>query len=212
MKFRAALLAGLTAVGTLAASSSAAGPSCFLIEDAKGDTFLLRNQDTAGGPYGPQEDAMDLVTMDIATDAKNIGVAIRIAALSKTASTSPYGQAYEFQFTLPGSENVLYLGASTDVEVGDSFSVGYRDPVANLSASLGEAKGKFDLAKNEIFISAPLSVFSTQGGIKPGTKLSGFNITGSRNIVVANVFADVAVSDKSYTAGTATCVDPSAKV
>ena len=207
MKIRAALLASMLAVGVVATQSSAAA-KCFLIEDPKGDTFLVRNQEVPG-VYGPQEDAMDLVSMDIATDAKNIAVAMRVVKLSKTASTSPYGQAYEFQFQIPGTENTLYLSGRT-VNGADTFGVGYRDTTANLSASLGTATGKFDADRNTIFVSAPLSVFAGQGGIKPGTKITPTNITGSRNLVAVNVFADVVVPEgKTYTAGTATCINPS---
>lgn len=206
------LLAASAALVTGAAAASAAPkkpapvkPVCNLVVDDAGDTFLLRNQEVPG-VYGPQEDALDIVSADLASDTKRITAVIRVKKLATTIATG-VGQGYEAQFLNDG-ENTLYLSA-TITNGTQAFSVGFRDPTANTATSLGDASGVFDLAKNEVRISAPVSAFSAQGtGVKPGTLLSIGTITASRNLVAVNVFADVNEGGTTYKAGAPSCVKP----
>ena len=205
------LLAASAALVTGAAAASAAPkkpapvkPVCNLVVDDPNDTFLLRSQD--GVVAGPQEDALDIVSADLASDAKRITAVIRVKKLATTIATG-VGQGYELQFLNDG-ENTLYLSA-TITNGAQAFSVGFRDPTANTATSLGDASGVFDLAKNEVRISAPVSAFSAQGtGVKPGKLLSIGTITASRNLVAVNVFADVSEGGTTYKAGAPSCVTP----
>lgn len=205
------LLAASAALVTGAAAASAAPkkpapvkPVCNLVVDEPNDTFLLRSQD--GVAAGPQEDALDIVSADLASDAKRITAVIRVKKLATTIATG-VGQGYELQFLNDG-ENTLYLSATVS-NGGQAFSVGFRDPTANTATSLGDASGVFDLAKNEVRISAPVSAFSAQGtGVKPGKLLSIGTITASRNLVAVNVFADVNEGGTTYKAGAPSCVTP----
>lgn len=207
------LLAASAVLVTGAAAASAAPkkpkpapvkPVCNLVVDDPNDTFLLRSQE--GVATGPQEDALDIVSADLASDAKRITAVIRVKKLATTIATG-VGQGYELQFLNDG-ENTLYLGA-TITNGAQTFSVGFRDPTANRATSLGEASGVFDLAKNEVRISAPVSAFSAQGtGVKPGKLLSIGTITASRNLVAVNVFADVNEGGTTYKAGAPSCVTP----
>lgn len=212
MRTRPALAIVLAASVVLGGAATAAPkakpvkPVCNIVTDPKGDTFLLRTQDGAGA-YGPQEDALDIVSADLASNAKKITAVIRVAKLAESIATGR-GQSYEMQFLTNGTENKLYLSA-TILNGAKTFGVGFRDATSNLSSSLGEASGVFDLAKSEIRITAPVSTFSGQGdGVKPGTVLTVGDLTASRNIVVANVFADVATDGGSYRAGNPSCVTP----
>ncbi len=180
-------------------------PVCNLVVDEANDTFLLRTQD--GVQPGPQEDALDLVSADIASDAKKFTAVIRVKKLSKEIATGR-GQSYELQFLTNGTENKLYLSA-TILAGTESFNVGFRDATANTATPLGDATGVFDLAKNEIRITAPVSTFSGQGdGAKPGTLLTIGTLTASRNLVAVNVFADVNDAGATYKAGNPSCVKP----
>ena len=46
-------------------------PSCLTISDPKGDTFAIRAQDGQGA-NGPQEDALDIVSGDLASDGNQL--------------------------------------------------------------------------------------------------------------------------------------------
>lgn len=217
MKIRLVASTTIAAVAFAGLGSASAAPACKLFEDPAGDTFATRAQDTAG-VYGPQEDAFDLLSGDIATNAKTITAVIRVAKLAKTAATSPVGLQYRMQFTIPtlDDDTNLWMGAQIEGGTTEKFQVGKRAIAANLATKTGDVTGVFDLAKNEIRIHAPLSAFAEFGGIKNGTKisLSDLDQTASRYTGVANpvtgapvaAFADVVVGEKTYTAGRKTCV------
>lgn len=202
-------LAGSVGLTVLAGGAYAAPkPVCNLITDDKNDTFLLRSQDTAGA-YGPQEDALDMVSGDLASNAKTITGVIRVVKLSTSAATSPVGLSFRLQFALPGQvDSNLYMAANR-VGGTESFAVGVRDITTNTSTKLADATGVFDVDKSEIRISAPLAAFADAGGIKPGAKLSLADLdqTSSRPSGAGpSVFADVAVGAKTYVAGAPSCV------
>lgn len=180
-------------------------PVCNLVTDPKGDTYITRDQDIIG-VYGPQEDALDITSADIASDAKNITAVIRVVKLAKTIATGA-GQGYELEFTSPGAAGPLYLAASI-LNGTETYSVGKRDATTNTSTSLGkDATGVFDLAKSEVRITAPISDFASEGqGAKPGARLSPTLVTASRNLVAVNVFADNASGTGTYIAGNPSCV------
>lgn len=202
------LCATVVAAGA-ATAAPAVKPSCNLVEDAKGDTFLLRSQDTAGA-YGPTESALDIVSADLSANAKSITAVIRVDKLSKSAGTAPGGLSFRVQFATPteNDEN-LYLNATTSGGT-DVFTAGTRAITANLATKTADVTGVFDTVKNEIRITAPLSTFAAQG-VKPGAllTLAGLDQTASRNAVAGKaVFADVATSEKSYKVGAPSCVVP----
>lgn len=213
MKLRAALAASCTlALAASGASAFAAAPhkACNLVKDNTGDTFALRSQDTAA-KYGPQEDSLDIKTVDIATNAKYVTGVMRVVKLAATPPTSPYGVSYEIEWLVPGSDNPLYLAAERSLDGGDVFVAGFRDATSNLGTALATVKGTFDVAKSEIRITAPVGVFSGQGkGMKPGVKITFGDLdqTASRNGVAVSVFADVVRSGVVYTTGAPSCVTP----
>jgi hypothetical protein len=196
-----------------AVAAPKAQPVCNLVEDAKDDTFALRYQETIhdlGGPglYGPAEPALDIVSADVATDAKTITAVLRLNKLAKTASSAPGGLSYRVQFSAPGeSDENMYLSAST-TGTADTFAAGTRAITANLSTKLTDATGIFDVTKNEIRISVPLATFAAQG-VKAGVPLSfaGLDQTSARLTPTGtSSFADVALSDKTYKVGAPSCV------
>jgi hypothetical protein len=198
-----------------APKKAAVAPVCKLVEDAKGDTFAARYQDTVhelGGPglYGPAEPALDIVSADLAADANTITAVIRVDKLAKKVQTAPGGTAYRVQFATPSeSDENLYLNAATDGTT-DTFTAGTRAITANVGTQLAAVTGVFDLANNEIRISAPLATFAAQG-LKADTvlSLSGLDQTASRVAAAGRAaFADVATSTKTYKVGTPSCVVP----
>lgn len=217
MKLRAALVVTSIAVAGLAGSSHAA-PACNLIEDAKNDTFALRNQDTVKA-YGPQEDSLDIITGDIAASKTELTATLRVVKMAKTAATAPNGLSFRIQFLTPGTpdDTNLWIDARIDGTGATVFGAGSRAITANLSTKLAEAKGVFDFEKSEVRITAPLDVWSTVAGkIKTGDKitLGGLDQTASRFGAVnpatgagTAVFADVTTSDKTIAVGAPSCLE-----
>ena len=220
-------LAVALAVGATALVSGAATAApvkvCNLVTDPSGDTFLLRYQDElplAGHvlPYGPQEDGLDITSVDVATNATTITAVVRFKAVSSAIATSPRGYTARVQFATPdalGADRTFYLDALVTGGTG-TFQAGYRDVTANVSTKLTDATGVIDTKANEIRISAPLSAWaSTNGGLKNGTVLDmGYDQTASRFVATnpatgsnTSAFADVVVGEeKSYKVGTPSCV------
>lgn len=206
----AATAAALGLLATAGVAGAAPKPVCNLIEDDKGDTFALRSQDSAG-VFGPQEDALDMVSGDLASDSKTLTGVIRVAKLSKSAATSPVGLSFRLQFSLPTQTDAnLYMTANV-IGGAETFAIGVRDDLTNTSTKLADVKGIFDVAKSEVRIFAPIAAFKPAADIKPGSKLTfaGWDQTSSRPSGAGpSVFADVALSEKSYVVGAKSCVTP----
>ena len=220
----AALGTGLALTPLAHAATTTAGKvACNLVTDASQDTFAARSQDGAGA-YGPQEDVLDITSMDLASDAKTLTGVVRVVKLATKAGTAPNGTDYRIAFTLPGqdpkAENFV-LNARTDSAGVPTFLLVLRTVVGasqSLTAKIADATGTFDTAKNEVRISVPVdAVKSGSASLTPGAKLSfeGLDETAARTVAISPAtgvgtatFADVASSDKTYTAGTKSCVTP----
>ena len=208
---RPALGAGLISVVAVAglAGAAPAKVACNLIQDEKDDTFLLRSQDAAGA-YGPQEDAADIVSADVASNAKTITGVIRVKSLAKAASTSPGGLSYDINLTSSATESPLYLRAVVPNSGDGTAEAGSRESVVvtSVSAPLGAGTVVVDKAKNEVRFSFPVALFDSVGGLKVGTKLNFGDVTTGRAAGSRAVFADVATDGKTYVAGSKSCVAP----
>jgi hypothetical protein len=208
-------LVGSTGVCLLLAGGAAAAPAkpkpvCNLVQDAENDTFLVRAQDTAGA-FGPQEDAMDIVSADLASDAKTLTGVIRVKDLAAATATSPGGVSYDINFTTPDIDSPVYIRAFVPGSGDPVTDAGTRESVVvtSLATSLGEGTAVVDEAKNEVRFSFPLAHFTPAGGLKPGAKLTFGDVTTGRALNSGRaVFADVATSDKTYTVGAPSCVAP----
>ena len=221
-----ALTVGAAVALTLPASAVTrpkAKPVCKLVVDGTQDTFAFRAQDGQGA-YGPQEDGFDIVSGDIASNAKTITGVLRVTKLSTAIQSAPNGIDFRVNFALPGQDPTVenfFLNGRIDSDGSRHFLVGHitkTAPNVSTTVKLADGTGKFDTAKNEVRISVPLAAVK-QGSfaLKNGMKLflSGLDQTASRVIAVnpssdiaTATFADVANSDKTYVAGTASCVTP----
>lgn len=198
------------------AATAAPKPACEVVKDDKGDTFAVRAQDGAGA-FGPQEDALDIVSADLGSDGKTLTAVLRVAKLALTTGTAPNGISFRMQFTHAGVAPDVNLYMDARASGGATvFSAGSRNVTANVSTKLGDVQGVFDVAKNEVRISAPLSLFKDVGGpIKAGTRLifNELDQTSARVVAVNPVagtataaFADVTTSTAAYVVGDPTCV------
>ena len=200
---RPALAAGLLGVlATAGLAGAAPAPACNLVQDAKGDGtgFVFTDED-----YLPNDANLDLISGDIASNAKTITAVIRTDALAMSDPGAPTGRAYYANFTVGGKE--LYLAVRLDASGNGTYTGGFID---GRRQNLGDATGVLDVAKKEVRISAPVSLFAAQAAIKPGTKITDLNLLAQRYIGVAGPgatpSADAAEGGKTYTAGARSCV------
>jgi hypothetical protein len=202
--------------------------ACNTITDPAGDTFALRQQDAppAGDPqYGPQEDSLDIVSGDLASDGKVVTAVVRIKKLSRTVQTSPTGFTAGVEFVIGGSDSYLRLQAVLISGQADRFEVTTiaADALANTPPTyVGEAKGVVDLAKGEVRITAPAALLAPYGDLKPGTPLfpsekqsatvargvPPITSTPGQPATTRGPFADVAIGGKAIKVGAPSCVVP----
>ena len=221
MNVRIAAALGV-ALATIAGAAQAAPVKkvCNLVLDGTGDTFAARAQD--GTAPGPQDDAFDIKSADIASDGKVLTAVIRVTKLA-AAQTSPQGRGFSFDFLLPTSDMQGSLRAVLITGQPAYFEATYKDPSVPNSPStfLATVTGLVDEKKNEVHITAPVGVFATLGAIKKGTLITpaGDAATSGRAVppspgvagqpvATRFVFADVAVDSKPYKTGTPSCVTP----
>ena len=201
------------AVAVLALAASAAGtadaavrkpPPCKTITDAAGDS--------------ERGDELDIVSGDLASNAKTVTAVFRLAELAKSNSDAPTGMGYYFDFTPTGAATPIYLSFSV-TPTTEAFNFGWVD--GSIHRSLGAATGVYDTAKKEIRISAPVGAWTTYGNPKAGTKLTA--LTMSTFWVVGAYVPNPATGSttgggslqpgddaagKTYVAGAASCVVP----
>ena len=217
------LVAGITA--PVADAAPKPKPSCLTISDPKGDTFAVRAQDGEGA-YGPQEDALDIVSGDLASDGKVVTAVVRLASLSRAVATSPTGLTVGVDFLIGSSaESVVRLQAVLPSGSADRFEVSAKaiDALPNVpSTYVGEATGVVDEKKGEIRITAPAALLAPYGALKPGTKLipnEAESATASRSVppitttpgqpmTTRGPFADIAASGRTVAVGAPSCVVP----
>ncbi len=182
MKIRAVVLAAVlltSCAGTGAFAATKAKPKpkpvCNLIKDDTGDATYNN---------APGNGTDDILTADVASDAKNVTGVIRLAALATPDPQAPFGHGYFVQFTPKGTETNLFVSARTYPQ-GTTFVYGYSaaDPNTgvNTSYTLGQGTGTVDTAKKEVRITAPLSGYkATEIQLTPGRKLIGLTAASYR--------------------------------
>ena len=219
-------LVALVAPAALAAPKAA--PVCNIITDPAGDTFAFRTQNDppAGSPvYGPQDDNLDLVSADLASDGKVVTAVVRIKKLSRTIQTSPTGLTAAIGFHIGGDDHVVRLQGVLVTGQADRFEVaviGPDDLPNQPSTYVGDVTGVVDLAKNEVRITAPAALLAPYGDLKPGTPLfpnEAESATVSRGVpaitstpgqpmTTRGPFADIAAGGKAIKVGAPSCVIP----
>ena len=197
----ASVVAGGAASAAPKKKPKPAPPICNQIVDPKGDA-------TAGAISASNEPSWDVVSADIASDAKTLTTVIRVDKLAKSTQSDPLGSQWRFDFFV--GETNLYTQA-TSTPFGDRFVVGYTDTTSHAITNPA-VTGVFDEAKNEVRVSAPLSAFDAQAKIPPGTSLTQLAASAGDFVNTAggnpsgSFQADDAAGAKPYITGTATCV------
>lgn len=219
MKARVAVVLVLAAGVLVAGSAAAAAPSCRIVKDRTGDTYAVspQNAPPAGSPvHGPQDDYLDLVNADLASDGKNLTAVVRVRKLARTSTTSPLATTYALTFSVPGRPGSATLRAQLHSK-GAAYEA-LTTSAADVSTYLGPALGAIDFQKNEVRMTVPVSVFKSYAAIKRGTKLKPVETTTGRGTSAPalatpgapapsrGLDADIATGGKTYAVGARSCL------
>ena len=153
------VLAVLGAVVPASAWSASKRAACDLISDPAGDTQQIMPADY------PQ---LDIVSGDVATDAKWLTAVIRVTRLSATATSPADGRGYHVYFSI-GSAN---FDASAQLVVGGPGYELYQmsGPAqqgtgGQAGTGLAEMRGVIDVKHHEIRMSIPMSVIKANASV-----------------------------------------------
>jgi hypothetical protein len=214
VKTRALLaLSAVLASGLSAGAASAAvrkakptPPTCLLVKDDAGDASGVSDND----------DQLDILSADIASDAKLVTAVIRLAAdPAGVDPQAPLSKGYYFAFDVAGLDRPLYMSASVSPTTGNSFSWGTIDPSANGTTRTKAGAATGTIANKEIHITVPVADLASKGKVNPGSKISGLTVdaywvAGSPGPGVSGGFLEAGdnATGKSYIAGAKSCVTP----
>jgi hypothetical protein len=159
-------LSALTAAGAQAAAPKA---SCKIITDAPGDAEY--------NGAAPGADSDDIVSADLASNAKTLVAVIRPKALAYPDPQWAPGRVYSISFGLKGMEaDEIFIAARTYPQ-GVQYILGHRgaDPASGINTSYKDADvtGSMDTAKGEVRINVPLSAVAKLGKISKGSVIKG---------------------------------------
>lgn len=188
-------------VGLSLPNAAAAAPACNVVTDAKGD---------AKGPSGANNDpVLDIVSGDVATNAKKITGVVRVDKLNESSANYPYGLTWRIDFTI--DDTTYFMSAISDRN-GLLAQTGYTDPVSGSGTIAGAATVVLDKSKNEVRITSSVQNFANRVNIKPGMKLTApaartgaiLSIPSVGNLRYPTV--DTTDPGTTYQAGSASCV------
>jgi hypothetical protein len=222
--------AALAALSLAPSALAAPAPVCKLVTDPAGDDKA--SSDSTSTPYTDDvydSSDLDILSADVATDAKNITAVIRTRTLHADDPDSPTGRMWQFFFVV-GEQRYVLSGAKT---FDGSHAMVYRETAdyeeggngATMGEGIGRAKVAFDYRRAEVRITAPLSYFKPYTAIDKGRLLRDlmvwsfhdYGTSGTRQNVTDDYVVDIggggaassidgARSTKTYAAGARSCV------
>lgn len=178
---------------------AAAAPTCLLVTDGTNDVFPVNSG------------LLDVVSADIASNAKQITGVIRVATdLKFDDRTWPVGRVYRLTFR--GGKSPVYFSYVTTPTAHDAW-YGHEAESQN-AGYLGRATVK--IVGNELRMTAPVSGFAKYGSFKPGATIGSISVWTQRLVgyytqpeqytQVAPKNADDAATSRTYVAGRSSCV------
>ncbi len=192
------LVAALSGLGALPSASAA--PACNLVTDPAGDAEIVTAQP-----------GLDVVTGDVASNAKTITAVIRLAGPPGGGNPQAIGGTrYYFEFLPTGATKSQYLFAAVPFTGEPTFHTGeITMETGRSSFSTDPEPVKGSIKGNEITISAPMAAYQ-RANVKPGKKLGTLAVetfalasAGGQGLLIA---VDEAVSSKTYISGSRSCL------
>lgn len=240
MRARAAVIAGLAVAVAVSGEANAAGHKakpkpvarvCNLVTDPAGDGLF--DPVGTGLSQFPEDPNGDILSADVASDAKNVTAVLRLKSLASPDTTYPFAHFYMVSWTVPGHDSPVYLGGTLDPNpaaatvFGPQFVFGdsgtFHSALNYYNIASTQVRGTVDAAKGTLTMSVPISAISSYGKYNPGTRFSGINastqalvngpVLPANEPPVGGSLAwgfqeDTADGGKDYVAGTPSCVKP----
>lgn len=224
MKHRRTALALVLAVaGLIAPAAAAAKGSCRLVVDATGDVDQVRLSQLGRTVVTPAVDAaaLDIHSADIASDGRSITAVVRVRQLARAEEPVGTGGLYwTFGFVAGGTPFTFTAQSAQDGTI--TYQASYADSLGHIYDST--LRGAFDVRRNEVRMTAPVSLLADQARIARGVSLSELQATTGRAAAVGNpsgrpelgantlqvqvAASDEATSPRHYVVGSPSCVVP----
>lgn len=196
-------LAVLLTAALCAPAPATSATSCNLLVDPPGDQHVA-------------EPALDLLSADVASDGKELTVAIRVADLADVATTSPAGRDYTLMLRI-GETRLEFLAALATGQppvfrVRGRTAQGTELAWIELAGSdvSSRVRGVVDTAREEVRITVPLADLARFGATRPGARAYEPHVRTWRTVplVVDTVIAssDTGASERSYKLGSPSCL------
>ncbi len=168
MRVSSAAIAASLTLTALTADGALAGPrrpppkpTCNILTDKPGDAV-----DTNIGPIDlPNDDNLDILSADIASNAKTVTAVIRLTALSTTDNNAPTGREYSITFKAASKDYVFKLIVNAQ---GETFTTPTK------------ARSVFDTTNRQIRFHAEHANLTPPLPAKAGTKYQNILVTSGR--------------------------------
>lgn len=206
-----ALAGSLLAAGTAGAATKPKPKPlpkvCNLLVDPKGDAQFLGQ--------APNDPNSDILSADVASDAKNVTAVLRLASFATADAQSPLGRGYYVLFSAPGSAFPVFFNMQITPDT-TAYRWGDLETLATGNGSYvkkGDATGAIDTAKGTITITVPVADVKAVANVAPGQKITAINAASTAVIGTSATGGLVSTVDKGeaakgYVAGQPSCVVP----
>lgn len=212
------LLGSLSMLGVVVSGpATASKASCRLVVDAAHDTTLGGAQKAVP----TEEPALDVVSADIAVDARWVTTAVRVRQLFSPESSTvlPNSGRWSLFFRVGEAAFVVHARTGQGGEMAGVSQVYGLDPTTYswVEAPItAHPRVTLDRRRSEVRVSVPRADFESHGGVPLRTKLTDIGVvTWHENTVTPfgkpggeYDLADEAGGKASYVTGTASCVKP----
>lgn len=240
MRTRAAVVIGLAATvavcGGANASTKKVKPVCHVVQGTAGDAPF---DPTLGGltaaNQAPEDPNGDILSADIASNAKYVTAVIRVKTLATPDTTFPEAHLYMLSWSVPGHSSPVYLAATVDPNpasaaygpqfvFGDGGTAGPSAFYVNYyNIASAAVKGTVNTKTNTITLSVPIAAIKSYGKFSPGNAFTGIqaqtqalangpvlptNVPGFGGSLAWGWQEDLDNAAKAYVAGTPSCVTP----
>ena len=222
--------AAAVALLALSPAALAAPKSCRLLVDPAGDDRVTTDSTTTPQTEDVYDSSdLDVVSADVASNAKNITAVVRTTTLHESDPESPTGRKWDVLFVVGEQRYIMSATTAPDGyrgivyrETADYEEGGYG---ATAGEGIGRAKVDLDYKRKEVRITAPLSHFAPYTSISHGRHVRNIEVwafhhygTGGGRVETPTDFVvdygsggaghsvDHGVTKKTYVAGSASCV------
>lgn len=169
---RVAIVAAIIAGGLLAAGSATAGGAsgyCRIVTDPASDAVLV----SRGPVASPNDAALDVLSADVASGARNVTIVVRVAGLGTAVEAGPRLDQWVVYFTFRGRGFAATAARAIDgVQFWVAGDFPEEQPTPGFTATV-PVTGGFDPATNEVRIALPRDLI---GHTRPGDKISKISV------------------------------------